>query len=117
MIKTEKGLLLENLQRKIFISFAMRKRQGKETEGKVMRMDTEAIKKQLLEAVANDEYWDCLCAWMSGRLSRKDFDDAMRRCLVTDKAKYLHNELIRSILYNAHFASLPPASYEKDASL
>jgi hypothetical protein len=36
----------------------------------------------------------------------------MQRYLLTTEAKHLHNELIRAILYNAHFAMRPPENVE-----
>jgi hypothetical protein len=72
------------------------------------RRDILSIKHDLLELVANEEYWPTFRDFVSGRCPRAIFDCVMQESLLTVQAKQLHNELIRSILQNAHFSVVPP---------
>lgn len=76
------------------------------------RRNTLAIKHRLLEVVADNEYWDILVAYLQGKCSKSEYDIAIRKCIATPEAEYLHNELIRSIIFNAHFAKKPPPNVE-----
>jgi len=74
-----------------------------------VRKDCMALKTRLLEVVTEpDYYWVTLACFLHGQCSRQTFEEAMQNCLKTAAAKVMHNELIRSIVYNAHFAMLPP---------
>ncbi|OHT00632.1 hypothetical protein TRFO_32658 [Tritrichomonas foetus] len=76
------------------------------------RKDCLTIKKQLLEIVTEPEYWNTLACFLHGQLSKQTFDDRMHAYLKAPKAKLLHNELIRSIIFNAHFSMIPPPNVE-----
>ena len=74
-----------------------------------VRKDCQALKDQLLGVVKDPtEYWNTLARFLHGQCSKKAFDETMQGCLTTVEAKLLHNELIRSIIYNAHFTMIPP---------
>jgi hypothetical protein len=67
-----------------------------------------AIKRKLLEVIGESDYWNTLASFLHGQCSKQAFDEAMHSFLRTPEAKILHNDLIRSIIYNAHFAMSPP---------
>lgn len=74
-----------------------------------VRKDCQSLKERLLQIVTEpDEYWNTLARFLHGQCSKKLFDETMQKCLATTEAKLLHNELIRSIIYNAHFTMIPP---------
>lgn len=80
-----------------------------------LRKDSVQIKQQLLDLIAKDQqqdYWSTLASFIHGQCSKTRFDEIMERCLQTNEAKIMHNELIRSIIYNAHFSMLPPPNVE-----
>jgi hypothetical protein len=72
------------------------------------RRDLAPLKARLLAAVGDPDYWTTLACFVSGECPKRFFDDAMRVFLRTDDAKRLHNELIRALIFNAHFAARPP---------
>lgn len=73
------------------------------------RKDCQALKTRLLSIVDDSSmYWETFARFVHGQCSKQTFDDTMQACLKTTEAKILHNELIRSVIYNAHFAMLPP---------
>lgn len=76
------------------------------------RKDAHAIREKLFKIVSDTEYWNTFACFLHGQCSKQSFDDVMQNCLQTREAKLLHNELIRSILYNAHFSMRPPPGVE-----
>lgn len=72
------------------------------------RKDACAIKTRLMEIVKDTEYWNTFACYLHGQCSKQNFDEVMLKSLLTPEAKLLHNELIRSLLYNAHFSMRPP---------
>ncbi|KAK8893221.1 hypothetical protein M9Y10_021637 [Tritrichomonas musculus] len=72
------------------------------------RKDVCAIKNKILKEVKNPEYWATLVAFLHKEVSKEDFDKKMERLLFTNELRLLHNEMIRAILFNAHFSSIPP---------
>jgi hypothetical protein len=72
------------------------------------RRDILRMKQDLMRLVSNEDYWPTFRDFVSGRCPRATFDIVMRESLLTVQAKRLHNELIRAILQNAHFSSIPP---------
>jgi hypothetical protein len=87
----------------------LRKRVANSTRIYATRRDCHSLKSRLLALVGDGDYWDTLACFLHGQCSKQTFDETMRRCLPTPEAKLLHNELVRSILFNAHFAmSAPP---------
>lgn len=76
------------------------------------RKDVRALKEHLLSIVKDPDYWKTLASFIHGQCSKTKFDETMSRCLTTNEMKILHNELIRSIIYNAHFSMMPPPGIE-----
>jgi hypothetical protein len=74
------------------------------------RRDLLSLKDRLFDLVEDPEYWNCLACFLHGQCSKPQFDEAMRGYLRTNEVKLLHNELIRSIIFNAHFAMRPPTN-------
>jgi hypothetical protein len=73
-----------------------------------LRRDSNAIKVRLLALVNDPEYWRVFSTFVYGQCSKEIFDECMERLLRTPEMRILHNELIRAVLYNAHFAMVPP---------
>jgi hypothetical protein len=73
-----------------------------------LRRNSNQIKARLLFLVGDSEYWGVLSAFVHGQCSKQAFDESMQRLLKTPEVQILHNDLIRAILYNAHFAMVPP---------
>ncbi|KAK8871010.1 hypothetical protein M9Y10_008923 [Tritrichomonas musculus] len=72
------------------------------------RKDCLLIKNQLIDNVTEPDYWNTLACFLHGQCSKQIFDEKMHSYLKTPEAKVLHNQLIRSIIYNAHFSMIPP---------
>jgi hypothetical protein len=72
------------------------------------RKDVQGIKSRLQRLVPDDEYWTTLSLFIYGECSKSDFDQTMSLCLTSNRARILHNEFIRSIIFNAHFSLTPP---------
>ncbi|OHT16255.1 hypothetical protein TRFO_41903 [Tritrichomonas foetus] len=72
------------------------------------RKDVLNIKSRLLTLVQNPEYWETLTHFLRGECSKQKYDETIDLYLTTNETRILHNDLIRSILYNAHFAAVPP---------
>lgn len=72
------------------------------------RRDCIAIKEKLMKLVNKEEYTETLIAYLRGACSKQFFDEKMSSILTTPAAKIIHNDLIRSILFNAHFTMTPP---------
>jgi hypothetical protein len=72
------------------------------------RKDCQSLKQRILALVEDPGYWSTLACFLHGQCSKQTFDDAMHGFLKTPEVRILHNELIRSIIYNAHFAMSPP---------
>lgn len=72
------------------------------------RRDVLALKARLLATVEFDEYWPTLTKFLRGEMGKAEYDALMQRCLRNDEARALHNELIRSLIFNARFAAAPP---------
>ena len=76
------------------------------------RRDCIAIKNKLMKLVNKEEYTKTLIAYLHGSCSKQFFDEKMSSILTTPAAKLTHNELIRSILFNAHFTMTPPPNLD-----
>lgn len=75
------------------------------------RKDINQIKANLQKLVSSQEYWSTLAKFIHGGCSKQNFDEAMATYLPNHKSRKLHNELIRAILFNAHFSAIPPPEY------
>ena len=75
------------------------------------RKDILLIKSKLLELVPDPEYWNVLKLFIYGKCSKTHFDNIILNYLKTSETKKLHNDFIRSILFNAHFSNIPPPNY------
>lgn len=71
------------------------------------RKDTIKIKAQL-SVIVPAEYWTVLARYLHGMISQIDYEQEMKRMLTEDRAKWLHNEMLRAIIHNAHFSRSPP---------
>ena len=74
----------------------------------VQRKDILGIKSRLLSLVPDPIYWETLSKFVNGECSKVKFDEVIAKQLKTNEMRILHNELIRSILFNAHFSTVPP---------
>ncbi|OHS95345.1 hypothetical protein TRFO_38534 [Tritrichomonas foetus] len=72
------------------------------------RQDVQQIRKKLYEFVPDDEYWETLSSFIFGLCSKERFAEVMNLYLETNEARNLHNDLIRAILFNAHYSVTPP---------
>ena len=73
------------------------------------RRDVVSIKEKILAAVPDGkEYMHVLSLYIHGMCTRARFDTMVREQLITDELCFLHNELLRAILFNAHFSRIPP---------
>ncbi|OHS95873.1 hypothetical protein TRFO_10282 [Tritrichomonas foetus] len=72
------------------------------------RKDVRSIRQQLQELVPEKEYWTTFASFLHGMCSKKNYDKAINEFLTTDQARALHNELLRAIIFNAHFSRIPP---------
>ena len=72
------------------------------------RQDVQKIKSKLQSIVSCSDYWVTLSRFIHGGCPKQKFDEAMSMYLPNNDAKKLHNEFLRAILFNAHFASAPP---------
>ncbi|OHT09754.1 hypothetical protein TRFO_21282 [Tritrichomonas foetus] len=72
------------------------------------RVDILKLKQQLFEIVDENEYIPLVTTFFHKKLSKEDFDERIYRILVTEEAKNLHNQIIRGIIYNAHYSTIPP---------
>ena len=75
----------------------------------VKRKDSQALKSELLTEVGNEEYWRYLCSFIHGECSKQEYDDKMKELLKTRELKVLHNQFIKSIIFNATYSMVPPA--------
>lgn len=71
------------------------------------RKDVAEIK-QKLQKIVPEKYWSTLAYYIHGMCPKPQYDHDMNKYLTTDEAKYLHNELLRRIIFNAHFSRIPP---------
>jgi hypothetical protein len=72
------------------------------------RKDVLGIKARLLELVSDEDYWTTLALYIHGECPKWRFDETMDLYLTTNRARILHNEFIRSIIFNAHFSCVAP---------
>lgn len=73
------------------------------------RRDVVGIKQKILSGVPDSkEYWRVLSLYIYGMCTRSQFDTMVREQLISDELCFLHNELLRAILFNAHFSRIPP---------
>ncbi|KAK8887531.1 hypothetical protein M9Y10_038580 [Tritrichomonas musculus] len=72
------------------------------------RFDVRLIKTKLFEIVPDDEYWETLEYFVFGYCSKARFDEVTSLYLRTNESRLLHNDLIRAILFNAHYSLVPP---------
>lgn len=78
--------------------------------GMSRRRDCIAIKNELLKKINGEDYMSTLNTFFQGNCSKDQFDDKMREILPTRKTRILHNILMSSIIYNAHFSISPPSN-------
>ncbi|GAA6007255.1 Hfi1p [Rhodotorula paludigena] len=82
------------------------------------RHDTLQLKLRLAQLLPEDHgavYWAGLADFMTGHITRQEWDDVLERAftrdpLIRDQAIKLHNALLLSILYNTTRPFLPPSS-------
>lgn len=74
------------------------------------RRDCIAIKNELLKKINAEDYLSTLNTFFQGNCSKDQFDDKMREILPTQKTRILHNILMSSIIFNAHFSISPPSN-------
>lgn len=72
------------------------------------RKDIPAIRDQLQILIPDKEYWKAFALYIHGKCSRDKFDKIIAEYLISDELKNLHNELLRRIIFNAHFSCIPP---------
>jgi hypothetical protein len=72
------------------------------------RKDVLRVKALLQELVPYEEYWRILSLFVHGECTKARFDETMNLYLATNRARILHNEFVRSIIFNAHFSTVPP---------
>lgn len=72
------------------------------------RKDVGEVRQKLQNLVPDKQYWDTLASFLYGMCTKSHFDHVMNKYLATDEAKYYHNELLRRIMFNAHFSRVPP---------
>lgn len=72
------------------------------------RKDVGEIRQKLQNIVPEQQYWTILASFLHGMCTKSQFDHVMKKYLITDEAKFLHNELLRRIIFNAHFSRIPP---------
>lgn len=75
------------------------------------RKDVLGVKDKLMRLVKNPLYWDSLSRFIHGQMKKTEYDKVMEAYLDTNEKRALHNEFIRTILYNAHFSVIPPPVY------
>jgi hypothetical protein len=87
-----------------------RRREAFRNSGQIYtkRKDVLGIKARLLELVPDEDYWTTLALYIHGECPKSRFDEAMDLYLTTNRARILHNEFIRSIVFNAHFSCVAP---------
>jgi hypothetical protein len=66
------------------------------------------LKERLFQLVDPEEYWTILSLFIYGECPKQRFDEMVALRLTTNEARIFHNELIRSIIFNAHFSTIPP---------
>ena len=71
------------------------------------RKDTISLKNKLDEYV-DSRYWVLLSRFLHGMCPKTTYESEMKDILQSEEAKFLHNELLRSIIFNAHFSRIPP---------
>jgi hypothetical protein len=72
------------------------------------RKDCQDLKDRISAQVNDPDYWNIFASFLHGQCSKQTFDERMDVFLKTTELKLLHNELLRAIIYNAHFAMTPP---------
>lgn len=73
-----------------------------------IRKDVRSIENKILREVNNPDYLHTLASFIHGQISKDEFDKKMDQFLFTNELKLLHNELLRAIIFNAHFSLIPP---------
>ncbi|KAJ9097421.1 hypothetical protein QFC19_006791 [Naganishia cerealis] len=87
-------------------------RSGHTAKDPFYRVDTLALKKQLLGAIGEEratEYWQSLAQFLKGKLRKEEFENLVQPILNSHAKRQLHNQLITAIMYNAA-STLPIAS-------
>lgn len=80
------------------------------------RIDLREVKLQLEKRLGPDRsrrYFSYLKGYLSNRLSKADFDKVCLQTLGRENLR-VHNQLIRSVLYNAYHAKCPPPTPAPD---
>lgn len=72
------------------------------------RIDTLKIKDELKKRISDENYWILLKSYLNGKTKHEIFEDSIVKYLDDDRSRHLHNQLIKAILYNAHFSRVPP---------
>lgn len=85
-----------------------KERHEKSAEIYLRRKDILGIKARLLDLVPAEEYWLTLRKFIHGECNKVKYDEAISTHLTTNEMRILHNQLIRAIIFNAHFSTLPP---------
>lgn len=75
------------------------------------RIDTNEIRQRLEKLVPSPEYWRVFRLFIHGRCERAEFDACVEQNLKTNEQKHVHNELIKGIIYNAHYSAISPKGF------
>lgn len=81
----------------------------REREHYSTRKDVLEIRAALERVVSDkDRYFSLMSNFIHGQCTKNRFQKEVLELLQTNEARVLHNKLIRAIIYNAHFSTVPP---------
>lgn len=72
------------------------------------RRDVLSLKARLLNKIQCDDYWPTLTKFLRGEISKQEYDSLIQKYLYDNESRSLHNEFIRSLIFNARFSTIPP---------
>lgn len=82
------------------------------------RRDVLGIRQKINDLIpGKDVYWKVLSLYIHGMCSKEKFDMMIKEQLQSDELRFLHNELLRAILFNAHFSPCPPPNIKLPARI
>lgn len=80
-------------------------------EGYNRRIDTCEIRERLQKLVPSPDYWRVFRLFLHGKCDRSEFDKCIEQNLKTNEQRHIHNELIKGIIYNAHYSMISPKGF------
>ena len=80
-------------------------------ESYLKRIDTNEIRQRLEKLVPSPEYWRVFRLFIHGKCERAEFDACIEQNLKTNEQKHVHNELIKGIIFNAHYSAISPKGF------